>query len=112
MRDERNEAAWQKLDDEQLDEAVGGAQDSFGGIPLYDWTRFCVAVVHGVSSLPGDGLTIRYAPDGAINHQVGKWSNGEQARVHPYFTQKGRDAVWHWAFRNGFYGWVNGRYLA
>ena len=104
-------AGGQKLSDDDLEEVVGGAADSFNGIPLYDWTHFTIAVSHGVTTGPDSYLTIRYAPDGAINHNVGGWGNGEQVRVHPYYTMNGRDAVWRWCYRNGFYGWVNGRYL-
>ncbi|MBO4915566.1 MAG: hypothetical protein J5449_10205, partial [Oscillospiraceae bacterium] len=100
------------LSDEQLDGIVGGAKDSFNGIPLYDWTAFATVVSNGVTTGPNGYLTIRYAPDGPINHNVGGWGNGEQVRVHPYYTMNGKDAVWRWCYRNGFYGWVNGRYLA
>ena len=116
MDDERKseaaELTGEALTDEELDKVAGGAADSFNGIPLYDWTRFAIAVAHGVTTGPDRCLTIRYAPDGAVNHNVGGWSNGEQVRVHPYYTMKGKDAAWHWCYRNGFYGWVNGRYLA
>lgn len=100
------------LSDEQLDAVVGGAADAFNGIPLYDYTKFSIAMTHGVMTGSDNYLSIRYAPDGAINHNVGGWGNGEQVRVHPYFTMNGRDGVWRWCYRNGFYGWVNGRYLA
>ena len=100
------------LSEDELEQAVGGAQDSFNGVPLYDWSKFAIAVSHGVTTGPDSYLTIRYAPDGPVNHNVGGWGNGEMVYVHPYYTMNGKDAVWRWAYRNGFYGWVNGRYLA
>ena len=100
------------MNDDELGQVVGGAQDSFNGVPLYDYTKFAIAVSHGVTIGPDSYLTIRYAPDGAVNHNVGGWGNGEQVRVHPYYTMNGKDSVWRWCYRNGFYGWVNGRYLA
>ena len=100
------------LRDNLLEKVSGGAQDSSNGIPLYDWTKFNIGVVHGIDKGPGLGLTIRYAPDGAINPNVGGWGSGEQIWVHPFYTMNGRDAVWRWCYRNGFYGWVNGRYIA
>ena len=100
-----------KINIEDMEKVAGGVQDSFNGVPLYDWTKFATAVSHGIVAGPDSYLTIRYAPDGPINHNVGGWGNGEQVRVHPYYTMNGRDGVWRWAYRNGFYGWVNGRYL-
>ena len=100
------------LDDDDLEKAVGGVQDSFNGVPLHDYTKFSIATTHGVTTGPDSYLTIRYAPDGAINHNVGGWGNGELIYVHPYYTMDGRDSVWRWCFRKEFYGWVNGRYIA
>ncbi len=106
-----NKQKGEPLNDEQLGEVVGGRADSFNGVPLYDFATFTLAVVHGVAPGPESFLTMRYAPDGAINHNAGGWKNGEQVRVHPYYKMRGRDAVWRWCHRNGFYGWVDGRYL-
>ena len=100
----------QKIELEKLESVTGGTE-SFNGVPLYDWTQFTVAVVRGITPGPESFLTIRYAPDGAINYNVGGWVNGEHVYVHPYYTMNGRDAVWRWAYRNGFYGLVNSRYL-
>ncbi len=100
------------MNDDELGQVVGGAQDSYNGVPLYDYTKFVIAVSHGVTIGPDRYLTISYAPDGKVNHNVGGWGNGEQVRVHPSYTMNGKDSVWRWCYRNGFYGWVNGRYLA
>lgn len=59
------------LNEDKLEQVVGGAQDSFNGVPLYDWTKFAIAISHGVTTGPDSYLTIRYTPDGAINHNVG-----------------------------------------
>ena len=102
----------EEIRNEDLEKAAGGAHDFFNGVPLYDWTKFAIAITQGVTTGPDSYLTIRYAPDGPINRNVGGWGNGEQVRVHPYYTMKGKNCDWRWAYRNGFYGWVSGKYLA
>ncbi len=99
------------LNDDELGQVTGGVQDSFNGVPLYDYTKFTTARTRGLTAGPDNYLTIRYAPDGMINFNVGCWGNGEQVKVHPYYTMNGKDAVWRWCYRNGFYGWANGRYI-
>ena len=100
------------MNDDELEKVTGGVQDSFNGVPLYDYTKFEIAVTRGITPGLDSYLTMRYAPDGMMNHNVGGWGNGEQVRVHPYYTMNGKDSVWRWCYRNGYYGWVNGRYLA
>lgn len=85
---------------------VSGGSD----ISLYDWKNFTTAIVKNIEQ-SNSYLTIRYAPDGPINHAVGGWSNGEQVYIHPNHTMNGKDSIWYWGYRNGFYGWVNGKYL-
>ena len=101
-----------KIEFDDLDSINGGAAiDSYNGVPLYDWTKFAITIAIGVQDDLESYLTIRYAPDGPVNTSVGGWSNGEQVRIHPYYTMNGKDSLWRWGYRNGFYGWINGKYL-
>lgn len=101
-----------KITFDDLNNIAGGAsQDSFNQVPLYDWTKFIVKIVTNLETGTNSYLTIRYAPDGPVNHNVGGWSNGEQVYIHPNYTMNGKDSIWYWGYRNGFYGWVNGKYL-
>ena len=37
------------MNDDELEKVTGGVQDSFNGVPLYDYTKFEIAVTRGVT---------------------------------------------------------------
>ena len=90
----------EKMNAEDLQNVAGG-QDGYDWI--HDLSCFIHRTVCNVIHYDDSAcLTLRKTPDGVIIPNVG-WQNGEHILVHGSYSEEG----WLFAYKNGFFGFVN-----